>query len=85
MLTEDGIVTEDDTVVTQETSILGAGDVMEGDVEQGLVEEDDGQVIKRGGGGCTELCSFVRKGKGGVDGGTGKGERGSERGRMKDK
>lgn len=34
---------------------------------------------------CTELCSFVRKGKGGVDGGTGKGERGSERGRMKDK
>lgn len=50
MLTEDGIVTEDDTVVTQETSILGAGDVMEGDVEQGLVEEDDGQVIKRGGG-----------------------------------
>lgn len=44
-------MTEDDTVVTQETSILGAGEVMEGDVEQGLVEEDEGQVIKRGGGG----------------------------------
>lgn len=56
MLTEDGIVTEDDTVVTQETSILGAGDVMEGDVEQGLVEEDEGQVIKRGGGGCVQSC-----------------------------
>lgn len=58
MLTEDGIVTEDDTVVTQETSILGAGDVMEGDVEQGLVEEDEGQVhvIKRGGGGGVQSC-----------------------------
>lgn len=63
MLTEDGIVTEDDTVVTQETSILGAGDVMEGNVEQGLVEEDEGQVNK---GGYTELCPFVRKGKRGV-------------------
>lgn len=63
MLTEDGIVTEDDNVVTQETSILGAGDVMEGDVEQGLVEEDEGQVNK---GGYTELCPFVRKGKRGV-------------------
>lgn len=70
MLTEDGIVTEDDTVVTQETSILGAGDVMEGDVEQGLVEEDEGQVIK---GGYTELRSSEWKGMGGVDGGTGKG------------
>lgn len=80
MLTEDGIVTEDDTVVTQETSILGAGDVMEGDVEQGLVEEDEGQVNK---GGYTELRSSVWKGMGGVDGGTGKGGGGSERGRMK--
>lgn len=60
MLTEDGIVTEDDTVVTQETSILGAGEVMEEDVEQGLVEENEGQVIKWGGG-HTELCPFVWK------------------------
>lgn len=64
-------MTEDDTVVTQETSILGAGDVMEGDVEQGLVEEDEGQVNK---GGYKELRSSVGKGMGGVDGGTGKGE-----------
>lgn len=65
MLTEDGIVTEDDTVVTQETSILGAGDVMEGDVEQGLVEEDDGQVIKRGGGGGVYRVVFLcEEGKG---------------------
>lgn len=64
MLTEDGIVTEDDTVVTQETSILGAGDVMEGDVEQGLVEEDEGQVNK---GGYTELRSSVWKGMGGEE------------------
>lgn len=63
MLTEDGIVTEDDTVVTQETSILGAGDVMEGDVEQGLVEEDDGQVIKRGGG-VYRVVFLCEEGKG---------------------
>lgn len=56
-------MTEDDTVVTQETSILGAGEVMEEDVEQGLVEENEGQVIKWGGGSHTELCPFVWKGK----------------------
>lgn len=63
MLTEDGIVTEDDTVVTQETSILGAGEVMEEDVEQGLVEENEGQVIKWGGGviqSCVPLCGRER-------------------------
>lgn len=62
MLTEDGIVTEDDTVVTQETSILGAGEVMEEDVEQGLVEENEGQVIKWGGviQSCVPLCGRER-------------------------
>lgn len=76
MLTEDGIVTEDDTVVTQETSILGAGEVMEEDVEQGLVEENEGQVIKWGGG-SYRVVSLCVEGKGkwgdGIDLGTGKG------------
>lgn len=67
MLTEDGIVTEDDTVVTQETSILGAGEVMEEDVEQGLVEENEGQVIKWGGGSYRVVSLCVEgKGKWGV-------------------
>lgn len=55
-------MTEDDTVVTQETSILGAGEVMEGEVEQGLVEENEGQVIKRGG--AYRVVSFCEEGKG---------------------
>ena len=46
LISQDGVLTEvtDDTVVSQESSLLGAGEVMEGDVEQGLVEGEEEQV-----------------------------------------
>lgn len=46
LISQDGVLTEvtDDTVVSQESSLLGAGEVMEGEVEQGLVDGEEGQV-----------------------------------------
>lgn len=46
LISQDGVLTEvtDDTVVNQESSLLGAGEVMEGEVEQGLVDGEEGQV-----------------------------------------
>ncbi|XP_078329975.1 uncharacterized protein LOC111117650 isoform X2 [Crassostrea virginica] len=47
LISQDGVLTEvtDDTVVSQESSLLGAGEVMEGEVEQGLVDGEEGQKV----------------------------------------